>query len=546
MKKAIVIFSIIVFIVILSSGAFFYLNSVSDNNTSYKSPKLYICDGIVEYSDFMINDDNMYISESCLRANDLLDLYWDKDFNIVNIFNDYNHIIVKYNVDEVEYNGLKYSTDDILKIFNGNLYLNAEFLDNEFIDNMFIDKVSQNVLVGKAKHTYKTVRECKFYYSNKNVSTHTNNCTSSSDKNIDIICEGTNVYVYENIGSNAFCLLENGRIGYIDINDIRIYKTVGEYNYYKPKRMQNITLAWDLFSKKTEFFEDFDIPDVLDVIAPTWYELNDTEEIFFDYSQDQYIDYVHSINKKIWATFNNSFDSELTNKLLNNPNKRTEIVNNIISIVKQKNYDGINIDFENVYMKDRDVYSALIEELYCQCLKEKIIMSVDVAVLSSSETWSKFLDRKAIGKYSDYVILMAYDQHVNGVSGSVGSIPWIEYGVKNLLESVNEGKVILAMPFYTRLWEETTEGNSINVKSTSLKAKSAQKVIEKLGIKLQYDEETGQNYGEKIIDGVLCRVWNEDEISIKNRLLVVKKYNLVGKGVWAFDYGTDELWDCLE
>ncbi|QSX07099.1 hypothetical protein JYG23_07080 [Sedimentibacter sp. zth1] len=529
------IFILIVLSILIILGVVFIINSINDNEIIQQA-NLYIENGIYNYDDLLLSDDKMYISMDCIKANDLLDLHWDKDYNKLSIFKNYNNITISYNNDNATYIDCLYLTEDVLKVFNDTLYLNATFLKNNLINSMFVDNNSKNIIISNIEKQYraKIKTSLKFWTSSDNSEEYT-------IKRNDIF------YIYDKQISNMLlCRNTNGNIGYVLKKNIVPYITIEETTYTKPHRKESITMSWDLVNKKISNFVEFDIPQVIDVLAPTWYELVDNEDYFLDYSNVEYTSYVQSTGKKLWATFNNNFDKELTSKLLNNAYKRSKIVDKVIQITKEKGYNGINIDFENVYLKDKDVYSAFIKELYCKCLTEKITLSVDVAVLSSSETWSMFLDRKAIGEYSDYVVLMAYDQNVSGVSGSVGSIPWIEYGVENLLESVNDGKVILAVPFYTRLWEESMEDDALVVKSTSLKISTAEKLLDELGIELSYDVTTGQNYGEKMIDGVRCRVWNEDETSLSNRMEIVKKYNLVGKGVWAFNFGTEEMWQSLE
>lgn len=311
-------------------------------------------------------------------------------------------------------------------------------------------------------------------------------------------------------------------------------------------KKEKVILAWDLFYKKMKDFKEFEIPEALNVISPVWHKMidNENEKYFSDFSNEEYIQYVQNNDVQVWGTFNNSFDKDLTSKLLNNGEKRSEIINNIISISKEKGYDGINIDFENIYLEDKDVYSAFIKELYCKVKREGIIMSVDIAVMSNSPTWSQCFDRKAIGKYSDYVILMAYDENVNNI-GSVSSIPWVEYGVENLLGYVNSEKIILGVPFYTRLWCSKEDNGVYTTDSSALKLTTAKERIDKLNIELKYDEEKGQNYGEKVIDNIKYTIWNEDEVSLNNRLSIVSKYSLKGTAVWCLDYGSDDMWKLL-
>ncbi len=529
MKKFII--SILAVLVLIMIAAVILLINNKSFMPNQNGVLLYLNGKLGEEVDTVLHNGNIYISDDFINENEMLDIYWDEDYNRISIFENFEYHKITYNIYMAEYNNQRYDIENILLIKDRNLYLNIDFLADNFISNISVDKKSNVVAISDKTKEYIISKDTFFY-----------NGTSSKEE----ITENESIQVYDYIQNNfILCKLANGEIGYMDYRHIKPYKTVSEFTHTKEKRQESIVLAWDLLADKIANFKEFDIPDMINIIAPTWYDLKDDDEYFIDISTDEYTDYVQSTGKKVWATFNNSFDPELTNSLLNNAYKRSKIVDKIIEITKEKNYDGINIDFENVYMKDRDVYSVFIKELYSKTRKENIPLSVAVAVLSDSETWSKFLDRKAIGKYSDYVILMAYDENVSGNSGSVASIPWIEYGVSNLLESVFEGKVVMAVPFYTRLWEESTVDGQLKVKSTSLKISTAKRVINDLGIELSYDEQTGQNYGEKIVDGIKCRIWNEDETSLKMRMDIVKKYNLVGKGVWAFDFGTEEIWELL-
>ena len=537
MKKFIILtLAVLVSIMLILTLSVTVIPLINNDSTERQSGVLlYTTDKVGETKDTVLHDGNIYISKDFIKDNEILDIYWDEDYNRISIFKNYEYHKITYNIYMAEYNNKTYDIENVLLIEDNNLYLNVEFLSSNFIKNVFIDKYNNIVVISDKIKEYIITSNTIIY-----------NGTSNKDKEGKTLTKNDVVYVYDYVKNQfVLCRTSDGTIGYVDYNHVMPSRTIQDITYTKAKRQDSIIMTWDLLSNKITEFKPFDIPDMVDIIAPTWYDLKDDGEYFIDISSDEYTKYVQSLGKKVWATFNNSFDPDLTNLLLNNAYKRNKIVDRIIQIAKEKNYDGINIDFENVYMKDRDMYSVFIKELYCKAREEGIPMSVAVAVLSSSETWSKFLDRKAIGEYSDYVILMAYDENVSGSAGSVASIPWIEYGVENLLESVFEGKVVMAVPFYTRLWEESTVDGKLKVKATSLKISTAQRVIDDLGIEFTYDEETGQNYGEKVIDGVRCRIWNEDETSLTSRMNIVRKYNLVGKGVWALNFGTEEMWELL-
>ena len=100
-------------------------------------------------------------------------------------------------------------------------------------------------------------------------------------------------------------------------------------------------------------------------------------------------------------------------------------------------------------------YIQFIRELSIKCKKNDIVLSVDNYVPSS---YTAFYNRKEQSCFADYIIIMGYDEHYKGSeeAGSVASIDFVKNGIKNTLKEVPAEQTILALPFYTRLWAETT------------------------------------------------------------------------------------------
>ena len=72
-------------------------------------------------------------------------------------------------------------------------------------------------------------------------------------------------------------------------------------------------------------------------------------------------------------------------------------------------------------------------------------------------------------------------------SGSVSSVEWVENNIVSLMEDskISANKIILGVPFYTRLWEErqgTTE-----LKTTIYTMTQAANYIKNNGISTVYD-----------------------------------------------------------
>ena len=260
----------------------------------------------------------------------------------------------------------------------------------------------------------------------------------------------------------------------------------------------------------------------------------------------EYIEDCKANGYKVWPMFNTEGSPSKTSKFLNSLSAREACVQMIKDLILEYDLDGINLDFENMYQSDRDAYSDFVKEMADMCHSVGAILSVDVTRYEpTSSTYSMCYDRKAIAKYADYVALMAYDQ--NGTwsttAGSVADLEWTEDSIIKTLEEVPAEKLILGIPFYARIWETS---NGKVVKTSAVGMSTVAKRIEENNAQIVYDEKTGQNYAEWISEGNVVKVWIEDKTSVKARLDLVEKYNLVGIASWSKTFETEDMWEYIE
>ena len=196
-------------------------------------------------------------------------------------------------------------------------------------------------------------------------------------------------------------------------------------------------------------------------------------------------------------------------------------------------------------MDDKDVFSRFIIELAPRLKEYGKVLSVDVTAPDGSEDWSMCYDRNKIGQVADYIIFMAYDQY--GISspkeGTTAGADWVEVNIKKFIgtqEEVPADKLILGMPFYTRLWKET--GNSVTSGVVTMKYIDSKipSNVEKV-----WDEDLKQYYVEYQEDGITYKMWLEEETSIKAKFELMKKYNLAGAAYWQKDFEKSTIWDIV-
>ncbi len=230
---------------------------------------------------------------------------------------------------------------------------------------------------------------------------------------------------------------------------------------------------------------------------------------------------------------------------------RERVINELLEIVRENELDGINIDFENVYLKNKEELVQFVRELTPIFHENDLVVSIDVTVKGGSETWSLFYDRAALGEVVDYMAVMTYDEHwaASPRSGSVASIGWVENGIQGLLEDVPEEKLLMGIPFYARLWTETPSkevANKMDVKSRALTMEGVNNIISRDGAVKVWDENAGQDYLVYIEDGSINKIWIEDDKSIKLKTELANEYNLAGVAVWRRGFETQNIWSVID
>lgn len=397
-------------------------------------------------------------------------------------------------------------------------------------------------------------RELTYANSSKKNSVKSNPTMFS--KTVDKIEKGDNVTVIpsKNGDENGWTKVttENGKIGYVKTTTLANTKKIRD-NLEMGKQIQgNVSLVWEYFSKYAKAPQRTEKIDGVNVVAPTFFSLSDSKKgaIVANVGQagQNYINWAHSNGYRVWPWVaneaTNKADKDLTSEILNDYKLREKLISSIVSAVEMYNLDGINLDFENMYESDKDAYSRLVIELAPRLKELGKVLSVDVTAPDGSPDWSLCFNRNVIGDVADYVIFMAYDQHNQSSTeaGTVAGCDWVEANINKFLgqESVKPEKIILAMPFYTRVWNVTDGGLS----SSAVDMKSQSTLIPD-DAKITWDDSLKQNLAEYEKNGRTYKVWMEDAKSLKCKLDLVKKYNLAGGAFWRKDQETSDVWKVI-
>lgn len=369
-------------------------------------------------------------------------------------------------------------------------------------------------------------------------------------KTVDKLEKGDKIICIENSEKKWTKIkTENGKIGYIKTSLIH-NKTYVRENITTSERTEKINLVWDYYSEyATAPNRNGTQINGVNVVSPSFFSLvsegNGTIKTNIGTSGLSYIEWAKNNNYEVWAMFSNNSYKETTSKILNSYELRTKVIDNIVKLAIDYKVDGINLDFENMNTSDKDLFSRFVIELKPKLKEAGIILSVDVTAPDGGSNWSNCYDRNVIGDVADYIVFMAYDQY--GISatepGTTAGYNWVETSLKKFIEreEIPSNKIILGIPFYTRLWEES------NGKATSktVNIKSIETVLPS-DVQKQWNEDLKQYYVEYEQNGKIYKMWIEDETSLQYKVSLVNQYNLAGVASWEKDRETENIWDVIK
>lgn len=285
----------------------------------------------------------------------------------------------------------------------------------------------------------------------------------------------------------------------------------------------------------------------MNVIAPTWFSLNDNEGGFRSFASANYVESARAYGLKVWGVLDDFNYANETGEdidvyeVLSNTTSRQRLAQNISDMAVSLGLDGINLDFERVGADSGVHYVQFLRELSVQCRSKGLTLSIDNYVPFHFNEYYR-LDIQ--GQVADYVIIMGYDEHWHGSGdpGSVASIDYVANGITKTVSQVPAEKVVNALPFYTIVW--CIEGADVTDQYLTLN--NTADFIKRVGKEPVWDDVTGQNFLEWTSGSKTYRVWIEDAKSIAAKLNVMNANNVGGVAVWRLGYGTQEVWNILK
>ncbi|NYF24691.1 LysM peptidoglycan-binding domain-containing protein [Sporosarcina sp. JAI121] len=240
--------------------------------------------------------------------------------------------------------------------------------------------------------------------------------------------------------------------------------------------------------------------------------------------------------------------SGLAHTVLASTDIQDVLLTNILKVMKEKGYQGLNIDFENVFPADRELYNQFLQRAVDRLHPEGYSVSTALAPKTSGEQKGLLYeahDYAAHGRIADFTVLMTYEWGYRlGPPQAISPLNEIKKVLDYAVTVIPRNKILFGFQIYARDWLLP------HVQGQEAETFSQQEAIRRAiqyGVAIQYDlkaqspfyrytDEQGRNH----------EVWFEDARSAQAKFDVVKDYNLRGISYWVLGYPFPQNWLLLE
>ncbi|MFN0117625.1 MAG: glycosyl hydrolase family 18 protein [Elusimicrobiota bacterium] len=229
-------------------------------------------------------------------------------------------------------------------------------------------------------------------------------------------------------------------------------------------------------------------------------------------------------------------DPEIIHHILSNENRRNNHINQLLKFSELG--DGIEIDYERVWVKDRELFTGFIKDLSVSLHARKKKLSVVVQPKTKDEltNGAGAMDWQELGRYADQIKIMAYHFHYpGGPSGPVAPLYWVKEIGTLALSQIPQEKIWMAFTLSGFEWEEGAKGKSLDY------SQAQEKIVYK-NIKLERDEDLIPHYSEQGSKGI-TEGWFEDSISIQKKITTLQEMGINQISYWRMGTGDSKIWE---
>lgn len=294
-------------------------------------------------------------------------------------------------------------------------------------------------------------------------------------------------------------------------------------------------------------------------ISLFWYYLDENGNIkrYSNAKEDQeLIRFAHENNVKVSALITNlpedgsdeeNWNSERVEAVIKDTESRKKHILEISNKLDELNFDGINIDYEQVDKSQKENFSLFINELKQNLAKKNKFVGVALhpktAEEKSGEEISYFQDWKALGKAADQLYIMSYGEHTDeDLPGPIASENWLKQiiGYSSKV-GIPKEKIFLGTGLYGYSWPKDSDESA-----TGLTFDQIEQIIKTNSLTTQMDQKSKAPYFNYSKENQEYEVWFENAQSIDSKVQLAYKNGLAGVSFWRLGGEDPLIWGTIK
>lgn len=228
------------------------------------------------------------------------------------------------------------------------------------------------------------------------------------------------------------------------------------------------------------------------------------------------------------------FNNYLITAMVNNEEVKTALLQNLLSVMEEKGYLGVDIDFEYILPQDRIPFADFVADTNAFLSPYGYTVSVALAPKISDDQPGLLYEGKdyaLLGEAADSVLLMTYEWgYTYGPPMAVAPINKVRQVVDYAVTRIDPAKIDLGIPNYG--YDFTLPYERGVSKARTIGNLEAVQIAIDHSVPISFDETAMSPYFQYEEDGVTHEVWFEDVRSLREKFSLLPAYGLRGVGYW--------------
>jgi spore germination protein YaaH len=277
------------------------------------------------------------------------------------------------------------------------------------------------------------------------------------------------------------------------------------------------------------------------VVYPTFWDCNTKTAAIEGRNDQQIVDFARDRKVKVLPRFNCQNPSML-NKILWDTSVRAEWLNTIVKSVDQYGYDGVNIDFEAGWAKDRDALSQFMRDLSARLHAKGKLLTQAVSAKTEdvpNHPRSTFFDYEELVKHNDYMFVMAWGIHwATSGPGPQDDFTWVRKVADYVSTMPMRQKWVMGTMLYGMDW---ANGGGAANPGTGRHYSEIQALIARTGARPEFDPTRNAWVVRYSENGASHELWYSDANAVGDRMALARDRGM-GVGFWRIGQEDEGIW----